>query len=155
MADLAHRDRAESRFAPDVGSGALAGLIGGLAFGALMAVMNMLPMVAMLAGSESVGVGFAIHMLISAIIGATYGGVVSITGLRPAYAVGPGMGIGLAYGFVWWILGPLVLMPTMMGMGPQFGAAMTQMNLMSLGGHLIYGVLLGGAFAVITSRRQG
>lgn len=156
MANIAHRDRPEPRsLARDVGFGALAGLIGGLAFGALMAMMNMLPMIGMLAGSESAVVGFGIHMLISAVIGATYGGLISLTGLTTAHALGPGMAIGLAYGFVWWILGPLVLMPTMMGMGPQFGAAMTQMNLMSLGGHLIYGALLGGVFAAITSRRGG
>lgn len=156
MADIAHRDRPESRqVVGDVGVGALAGLVGGLAFGALMAMMNMLPMVAMLAGSESALVGFGIHMLISALIGATYGGLVSLLSLTPAYALGPGVGIGVAYGFVWWILGPLLIMPTMMGMGPQFESALNQMNLMSLVGHLIYGALVGGAFATIASRRHG
>lgn len=155
MVDIAHGGRPESRqLVGDAGSGALAGLIGGVAFGALMAMMNMLPMVGMLAGSESAIVGFAIHMLISAVIGAMYGGLVSLVGLSSAHAVLPGIGIGTAYGFVWWILGPLVIMPTMMGMGPQFASALNQMNVMSLVGHLIYGALLGGAFAMITSRRQ-
>lgn len=156
MADLAHRDRAEPRSpVTDVGYGAVAGLGGGLAFGALMAMMNMLPMIGMLAGSESALVGFGIHMLISAVIGATYGGLVSLLNLAPAYALPPGVGVGAAYGLVWWILGPLLLMPIMMGMGPQFGSALDQMNLMSLVGHLIYGALLGGAFAMIAGRRQG
>lgn len=156
MADIAYRDRPESRhLGGHVGVGALAGLVGGLAFGALMAMMNVLPMVAMLAGSESALVGFGIHMLISAVIGATYGGVVSLLSLAPAYAFGPGVGIGVAYGFVWWILGPLLIMPMMLGMGPQFESALNQMNLMSLVGHLIYGALVGGAFATIGSRRHG
>ena len=156
MASIGHRDRIEPRsLARDVGVGALAGLVGGLAFGALMAMMAMLPMIGMLAGSDSALVGFAIHMLISAVIGAVYGGLVSVTGFTSAYALGPGVGFGLAYGFVWWILGPLVLMPTMMGMGPQLAAAMSQMNVMSLVGHLIYGALLGAAFAVLTGRREG
>lgn len=154
MVDTVNRGRTEPRqLVGDVGSGALAGLVGGLAFGALMAMMSMLPMVGMLAGSESALVGFAIHMLISAVIGAIYGGLVALVGLTSAYAVLPGIGIGIAYGFVWWIIGPLVLMPIMMGMGPQFGSALTQMNLLSLMGHLIYGALLGGAFAMISGRR--
>ena len=155
MADTAYRDRPESR--PIVGHavvGALAGLIGGLAFGALMAMMNMLPMIGMLVGSESAPVGFGIHMLISAVIGATYGGLVSLLNLTPAYALGPGIGVGLAYGFVWWILGPLLMMPMMLGMGPQFESALSQMNLMSLMGDVIYGALVGGAFATIASRHH-
>lgn len=156
MDNIAHHDRSELRqLVRNVGIGALAGLVGGLAFGALMAMMNMLPMVGMLAGSESPLVGFGIHMLISAAIGASYGGLVSLIGLTPAYALAPGVGIGLGYGFVWWILGPLLIMPMMMGMGPQFESALDQMNLMSLIGHLIYGALLGGTFAVIANRRQG
>jgi len=155
MVDIAHRGRPEPRqLVRDAGSGALAGLVGGLAFGALMAMMNMLPMVGMLAGSESALVGFAIHMVISAVIGAIYGGLVSLVGLTSAHAVLPGIGIGVAYGFVWWILGPLVLMPIMLGMGPQFASALTQMNLMSLMGHLMYGALLGGAFAMISGRGE-
>jgi hypothetical protein len=51
------------------------------------------------------------------------------------------------------VLGPLLIMPIMLGMGPQFGAATSEMNVMSLGGHLVYGALLGVAFAIITSRR--
>lgn len=155
MVDTAHRGRPEPRpLVVDVGWGALAGLIGGLAFGALMAVMNMLPMIGMLAGSESALVGLAIHMSISAVIGAMYGGLVRLVGLTSARALLPGIGIGAAYGFVWWILGPLVFMPIMMGMGPQFASALTQMNLMSLMGHLMYGALLGGAFAMISGRRE-
>ena len=53
--------------------GALAGLAGGLLFGALMAIMAFLPMVGMLVGQESSLVGFIVHMAISAGIGAGYG----------------------------------------------------------------------------------
>ena len=37
---------------------------------------------------------------------------------------GAGIGLGAAYGFVWWILGPLLLMPTRMGMGPMCAMAL-------------------------------
>jgi hypothetical protein len=52
----------------------------------------------------------------------------------------------LVYGIIWWVLGPLVIMPMMMGMGVQFAAAFTGPMLMSLMGHLIYGALTGLGF---------
>ncbi len=35
------------------------------------------------------------------------------------------------------------MMPLLLGMGVQFGAALAPMNLMSLVGHLIYGLITG------------
>jgi uncharacterized membrane protein YagU involved in acid resistance len=48
---------------------------------------------------------------------------------------------GLVYGVIWWVLGPMILMPLMLGMGLQFGAAFTPPMLMSLMGHLVYGLI--------------
>lgn len=73
--------------------------------------------------------------------------------MRQAASIGPGIGLGLAYGAIWWVLGTLLIMPIMLGMAPQFGAATSEMSVMSVGGHLVYGALLGVAFAIITSRR--
>jgi len=154
MTDTVHRGPAETRLLiMDIGMGAVAGLAGGLVFGSLMAVMAMLPMIGMLVGSESAVAGFGVHMVISAVIGAIYGGAVHVLGLSPAYGLVAGIGIGLAYGFMWWILGPLLIMPTMMGMGPQVGSALSQMNVMSLMGHLMFGATAGAAFALLSNRR--
>ena len=46
----------------------------------------------------------------------------------------------------------LVIMPTMMGMGPQFAMAFSQMMIMSLIGHLIYGVLTGVVYPLVAQR---
>ncbi len=117
-------------------AGAAGGIAGGVAFGILMAMMGMLPMVAMLVGSDSAAVGFGVHMAISIAIG--LGLTLALAGQLTSYARG-GL-IGLGYGALWWVLGPLLIMPAMMGM-PVFtidaGATM------SLVGHLIYGVILG------------
>ena len=43
-------------------------------------------------------------------------------------------------------------MPIMMGMGPQFGMALSMAMLMSLLGHLIFGVLTGLAYPVAARR---
>jgi uncharacterized membrane protein YagU involved in acid resistance len=115
------------------------GIAGGLIFGVLMTVMGMLPMVAMVVGSESATVGFLYHMFNSAIIGAVFGLIFG----SQSHTYAQGAGWGLLYGVIWWVLGPLVLMPLMLGMGLQFGMAFTPPMLMSLMGHLIYGLLTG------------
>jgi hypothetical protein len=55
-------------------------------------------------------------------------------------------------GWSWWVLGPLVIMPTMMGMGLQFAAAFTGPMLMSLFGHLVYGAITGAGFVWYNQR---
>lgn len=137
----------ERSWTVDAVAGAGAGVVGGIAFGALMAMAGMLPMIGMLVGREDALVGLGIHLLISATIGVIYG--LLLGGVAAARRAATGALLGAAYGFVWWILGPLVIMPTMMGMGPQFGAAFSGMNVMSLMGHVIYGVILGVAFPFI------
>ena len=124
-------------------SGVVGGVAGGMAFGMLMAMMGMLPTVAGLAGSNSPIVGFMVHMLISIVIGVIFG---LVAGPRITSFQG-GAIWGLANGVVWWILGPIVIMPLMMGMGLQFGAMFTPPMLMSLMGHMIYGIVAGLACA--------
>lgn len=120
--------------------GVIGGIIGGLVFGAIMAMMGMLPMVASVVGSKSAVVGLIYHMFNSVVIGAVFGLVFG------ALSRGYGQGAlwGLVYGVVWWVLGPLILMPILLGMGgPQFGMAFTPPMLMSLVGHLAYGLITG------------
>lgn len=116
-------------------AGVTGGIAGGLVFGLLMAMMGMLPMVASMAGSDSAGVGFGIHMAISVLIG--LGLTMPFAGLLSSY--GKGTLVGLGYGAIWWVLGPLVIMPMILGM-PLFMVDM--MAAMSLLGHLAYGVIL-------------
>jgi uncharacterized membrane protein YagU involved in acid resistance len=129
-------------------NGSIAGVAGGVVFGAMMAGMGMLPMVAGLVGSTSAVVGFIVHIVISAIIGAGFGVVAG----RYTHSYGHGAGLGLAYGAVWWVLGPLMLMPLMMGMGLHFSLAFTAPRLMSLGGHLVYGLVTGLAYVWFSNR---
>jgi hypothetical protein len=125
--------------------GALAGIIGGLVFGMMMALMmpEMIGMIGSLLGVPSLG--WAVHLLFSAIIGAGFG---LVAGSRVS-SWGAAIGLGLAYGFVWWILGPLLIMPIWMGMGPMIGQAFSLPNLMSLMGHLVFGLVTGAAYKAI------
>ena len=145
--------RAGISLAQRIVGGVIGGIIGGLVFGAWMGVMGMLPMVASVVGSKSVVVGFLYHMFNSVIIGAVFGLVFGAF----SHTYGQGALFGLLYGVIWWVLGPMILMPLMLGMGAQgvasqFGAAFTPPMLMSLVGHLAYGLITGLVYVAYGKR---
>ena len=130
-------------------AGVIGGLAGGVVFGMLMAMMGLLPMLASIVGSSSPWVGFAMHLMISIVIGL---GLTVLFGNRLLTGYGRGVLAGLAYGALWWVLGPLVMMPLMLGM-PVFILDLTA--LLSLMGHLIYGAILGlTAVRVLKGRHE-
>ncbi|MEO6527629.1 MAG: hypothetical protein ABIP93_13445 [Gemmatimonadaceae bacterium] len=104
-------------------------------------MMGMLKMIASMMGSSSPAIGFLGHMMISAAIGAGFGLVLGGRSTSGGKAVGAGLG----YGLLWWVLGPLTIMPLMMGMafGSQWNAPAMQAAMPSLLGHLVYGGVLG------------
>ncbi|MEW1808330.1 hypothetical protein [Pseudarthrobacter sp. NPDC080039] len=123
------------------------GIAAGIVFGMLMAMMGMLPVIASRIGSRSAVVGFGVHMMISVAFGL---GLTVLFGNRFLTSYGRGALVRLGYGAIWWVLGPLMIMPVMMGM-PLFAVDLTA--LMSLMGHLVYGVILGPvAVLVLTGR---
>ncbi|MBW0114553.1 hypothetical protein I4J48_04700 [Pseudonocardia sp. KRD-169] len=126
--------------------GVLAGLAGGVMFGALMAMMGMLPMVAMLVGSTSPVVGAIVHLVISAGLGVLFALVV------PAWSVAMTLVAGAVYGVVWWVLGPLLIMPTVLGMS-QMVFVVDTTALFSLMGHVIFGVVAAAVLVALRRRR--
>lgn len=105
----------------------------------MMQAMGMLSMVAGLVGQDSAAVGWVVHLAISAAIGAGYG----LTFGQLPHSWGRGAAYGVIYGAIWWVLGPLLIMPLLMGMPPlQVGT----MQVMSLVGHLMFGVVTGAVF---------
>ncbi len=128
--------------------GIYGGLAGGLVFGAMMGMMGMLPMVGKLVGQPSAAIGFIVHLVNSAIIGAGFAFVLG----RLVTSIGSGLSYGLLYGGAWWILGPLTLMPLFLGMGLGVNWNLTAaVNMLpSMMGHLIYGAILGMSFAALT-----
>ena len=129
--------------------GVVGGVAGGLVFGAMMAAMGMLPMVASVVGSKSALIGFLYHMFNSVVIGAIFGFLFG----AQSRTYGLGAVLGLLYGAIWWVLGPMILMPLLLGMGLQFGAAFTPPMLMSLVGHLLYGLITGLVYVAYTHWR--
>jgi hypothetical protein len=143
----------------DISNGIVAGLLGGVFFGIVMQMMTaptpeggrmaMMAMVAKVVRSDSMAVGWIYHLFNSAVIGAIFGWLLGSRSHRFA----TGLGWGAVYGFAWWILGGLILMPLFLGMPPFAPLQMAPMG--SLLGHLIYGLILGGGFAMLTQGIPG
>ena len=97
-------------------------------------------MISTMVGMENAIVGFVIHLIISAVVGAIFG-----FALDDMVMQGPGMslGVGAVYGIVWWVLGPLLIMPAVMGM-PLFAV---EAQTGSLFGHVIFGITMGVAYS--------
>lgn len=128
-----------------VAAGVAGGLIGGVMFGVLMQMMDMMPMIAMLVGSDAIAVGWLVHLAISAFIGITF----AVLPGKWATTVVMSVALGMGYGIIWWVLGALILMPAKLGMGVFTFNTMAWQSLM---GHLIYGALLGAAYVLILPR---
>lgn len=140
---------------PRLWHGVLGGLLGGLVFAGIMALngtlvrmgMLTLPLIGRMVGFESSVVGFLVHMINSAVIGALY---VVVFG-RVEKGMVDGLHLGMLYGAVWWFLGPLTLMPLILGepLGTRWNLGAILSMFPSLIGHVVYGWILGmtvGAF---------
>lgn len=103
-----------------------------------MAMPPMLGTIGSLVGAP--GLGWLVHLVFSAIIGAGFG---LFFGRWVTASWGQAAGLGMGYGLIWWILGPLLIMPMWMGMGPMLSHALDVSNLLSLMGHLVFGLVTG------------
>lgn len=115
----------------------------------MMAMVRQVPIMNDPTGSltsmNPVALGWIYHLFNSAVIGGIFG--LLVKGGMKSYETGLLWG-GL-YGFAWWILGGLILMPLLMRMpafAPLMMAPMRPVALGSLMGHLMFGLILGAAF---------
>ncbi|MEJ2148184.1 MAG: hypothetical protein P8Z40_01755 [Chloroflexota bacterium] len=131
-----------------LGRGMLAGLVGGLLFTLVMARVGFLPGVASLVGSTSLVTGLIVHLLIASVIGVSY----SLLFRLQSYDLGSALGWGVSYGFFWWVLGSLTLMPVLLGEPPQWTVSAAADAFPALVGHLAYGAGLGAAIYLLEER---
>lgn len=127
----------------------LGGLVGGLAFGLLMQVTDIMLSVAALVDSGSPTIGWGVHISISLLFGTLFALAV---GFR-VRTVGTAVVSGFLYGWFWWILGGLIIMPAWLGREDlifRFTATAWQ----SLAGHIMYGVLLGLVYGGVRYRLE-
>jgi hypothetical protein len=139
-----------------ISTAVVAGLMGGAVFGLMMQLMTaptpdggQMPVIAMVGqiiGSPTVGAGWLYHLFNSAVIGAIFGWLLG----DRLHGYASALGWGAVYGFAWWILGGLILMPVFLGMPAFAPLMMPPMRMVAMGslvGHLLYGLILGVAFA--------
>lgn len=131
----------------DYKAGAISGLAGGIIFAILLGFADSFPLIARLVGSTSAGAGLIVHLVVSIIVGLTFAwwfGSVSHT-------YRDGVGYGLLHGLIWWVIGPVVVMPLVLGL--ELANPFTAGNIMSLFGHLIYGLVIGVVYVYIVVMR--
>ena len=124
--------------------GGLGGLAGSWVFARGMETAEFYPLVAELMGSDSMGLGQLLHYLIGTTIGVSFG----ILFYRDVQGVGSSLVWGVNYGLLWWIIGPLTLLPWFLGVRFDWSLAAAQAAFPSLVAHLLYGGLVGLTYAV-------
>jgi uncharacterized membrane protein YagU involved in acid resistance len=112
-----------------------------------MHAREMMPMVADLIGSQSIGVGWLVHLFNSALFGAIF----ALLFFRWISKPGPAMGIGLFYGLAWWVVGALWIMPAWLDMSEMI-FEVNDNAWWSLVGHLLFGLILGTIYVVLRPR---
>ena len=117
-----------------------------MAFGMLMGMMGILPMVGRSVHQDNALVSFGVYTLISTFIGRRVRG-----GGQPSAPIVVSRHRGVVNGVVWWVLGALILMP--LGLGKmQIVLVISQTQWMSLMGHVLYGVSTAFVFVPLNKR---
>jgi len=128
--------------------GAAASFVGGLLFSIVMLATGTFPRVAQIVGMSSPAIGFAVHLVIAALIGASYGLLFHYEATDDRAAVA----WGTLYGLIWWFLGPLTLFPILLGGTFTWTTEAAGAQLPSLVGHMIYGIALALTFRALERR---
>ena len=125
--------------------GGFSGLLGGMIFGRWMSAGDFFPLLAGLGVIRSHGVTVALHFGIAILIGATFG--LLFQGDVRGY--GSSMGWGLGYGIFWWFFGTLTVFPLIARTGLDWSAEQGTALFGSLVGHILYGLIVGVAYATV------
>lgn len=125
----------------NIGFGAFAGAVSGIIFGLLMLKWGQLASVGAIIGLSNPIAGFFTHLFISIFMGVVF----ALFFYKRVRGRLFGVVWGLLYGFFWWILGSVVIMPLLQGkpIEIQWTNLPLSGQTPSLFGHIIYGTLLG------------
>ena len=130
-------------------AGVAGGLVGGVVFGALMSMMMTDVIVGAIPGMYGLGesgvAGWVIHMSHAAILGVVFAAIVGIVGVDGETAMKQ-VGVGLVYGVVLWAVLAVFVMPIWVGTMLPVEPPVPNINVQSLMGHAVYGVLLGAVY---------
>jgi len=131
-----------------LGWGCAAGLAGGIVASPLLLATHALPKIVGLDTSLSGSRGLLLHLLVSAVIGMTYG----LLFRREASSLGLGVAWGWLFGLIWWFVGPMTILPLLRTGVCDWSTDAASTLLPSLMGHLIYGATTAFVFLLIERR---
>jgi hypothetical protein len=130
-------------------SGAAAGILGSVAFGVLLSTMmtpvieNAIPAMYGLSGGLA---GWVIHVSHGAVLGVVFGALADSMGDSPGQTVLA----GALYGVVLWAVLAVLVMPVwLQAVGFPMAPDVPNVSRQSLVGHVVYGLVAGGAFAAL------
>ena len=128
-----------------LGWGAAAGLVGGAVSAPIMVATGVISKLAGLESELSLARALALHLLVSAVIGMTYGLLFRQEGL----SIGRGISWGWVFGLIWWYLGPLTLLPLLRTGEADWRPEAATALLPSLIGHLVFGAMTAFTFLLL------
>ncbi|MFB6221039.1 MAG: DUF6789 family protein [Halolamina sp.] len=138
-------------------AGAVGGIVGALVMGALVAVMNAavlavaIPSLYGLAPPPNLLLGFLVHAFHGAVLGLVFVGIASALGYD---STGKLVGLGLGWGVVTWVVLAGLVMPVWLSaVGSPASPPLPNFAPPSLLWHAVYGLVLGGVYAVATGER--
>jgi hypothetical protein len=124
--------------------GGLAGFAGGIVSSPLMFAAHVLTSVAGVETHLSTATGLVVHLLVSTLIGMSYGVLFRDEASNLAMAGA----WGWVFGLIWWYAGPLTLLPLILTGDIDWRVTAVSALLPSLLGHLVYGACTGFLFYV-------
>jgi hypothetical protein len=136
------------RVLQSLGWGALAGFAGGIVSSPIMLKTGVLTRVAGLDTSFTIWHGLLVHLLVSALIGMTFG----LLFRNESSHLGAGVAWGWLFGLIWWYLGPMTLLPLLLTGVCDWSTDAASALLPSLMGHLIFGAVTAFVFLLLERR---
>jgi uncharacterized membrane protein YagU involved in acid resistance len=131
-----------------LGWGALGGLAGGVVSSPVLIATGVLPKIAGLDTPLSIFRALLLHLLVSALIGMTFG----LLFRRESSSIGLGVMWGWLFGAIWWYLGPMTFLPLLLTGETDWRASAASALLPSLMGYLIFGATTAFVFLFLESR---
>ena len=126
-------------------AGGFAGTLGGFIFGRWVSSGDYFPLLAGFGEFSSRSMTIFLHFAIALSIGVTFG----LLFQRDVRGYGSCMGWGLGFGIFWWFFGPLTILRLASGMPLDWSAEQGSAVFGSLVGHILYGLILGVAYATV------
>jgi len=125
--------------------GALAGIAGGMVFGASMIELGSLESIAALVRADTSGAGAVVHVAVSALVGAAFGLLVFYQRTTAADT----LLWGITYGAFFWFVGPLTLLPLILRDSVSWDIGTAHKYFGSLVGHIVWGAVTGLTLAAL------